>query len=376
MLAFFPGIALASPFSGTLLGYVAATPLFFPIDGASAVCIFFVLSGYVLTPLFMHSRAPGAVHILSRFVRLGLPALAACALSAVLFQIFDGYNQAAGLLLKLQWLAESWRPSADLWFVRDALVNGIFLGFQDVSIAQWFGMPASALSLMTHSYVAPLWTLSIEFYGSIFVLILARSRSWTLLIIASIVLSRTYLLCFLAGHVAARYHLGDRRPATHWLWAAAVAILGVLVCMASHFWSPGPVKTFCALSTQVLPPCPMGDPAYLMRVYGATLFTIALMQCVPIRAFLGQKGLRSLGRLSFPLYLTHWPIIFGVGSFLLVASAPWIGLRAARCLAVVGSIALTAFAAVAFERVDQAALRLSRAVRERKAAMAGAAERP
>ncbi len=114
----------------------------------------------------------------------------------------------------------------------------------------------------------------------------------------------------------------------------------------------------------------------MMRVYGATVFTVALMQCVPIRSFLGRKELRSLGRLSFPLYLTHWPIIFGVGSFVLVASAPWIGLRAARCLALVTSVALTAFAAMAFERVDQVALGLSRAVRERKVAAPSAGERP
>ena len=220
------------------------------------------------------------------------------------------------------------------------------------------------------------WTLSIEFYGSIFVLILARSRSWTLLVLASIVLSRTYLLCFIAGHVAARFHLGDRRPATPWFWAAAFAALGVLVCMASHFWSPGPVRTFCALSTQMLPPCPMGDSAYLMRIYGATLFTVALMQCAPIRSLLGWKGLRSLGRMSFPLYLTHWPIIFGVGSFVLVASAPWIGSHAARCLAAIAGVALTAFAAMAFERVDQVALRFSRAVRKGKLAADGAGERP
>src|SRR6185437_15098350 len=36
MLAFFTGIYFSSPFSGSLVGYIAATPLFFPLDGASA----------------------------------------------------------------------------------------------------------------------------------------------------------------------------------------------------------------------------------------------------------------------------------------------------------------------------------------------------
>jgi peptidoglycan/LPS O-acetylase OafA/YrhL len=371
MLAFFPGVALASPLSGALLGYLAATPLFFAFDGASAVCIFFVLSGYVLTPLFASSRATGAALIFSRFARLGAPAVAGCALSAVLFQFFTGYNQAAAVLAKSQWLAEGWRPSPDLWFLKDALVNGIVVGFRNASIVQWFGFPASALPSTSSSYVAPLWTLSVEFYGSIFVLILARSRSWLLLVAAALILSRTYLLCFLVGHLAARLRLGVNRPAIHWFWATAFAILGVLLCMASHFWSPSPVLRFCALPTQILPPCPAADPNYLMRIYGATVFTVAVMQCAPARSFLGRKGLRRLGRLSFPLYLTHWPIIFGVGSFLLVASAPWIGPKAARCLALIASVVVTGFASAYFERVDQFALRLSRALRDRKVAAAG-----
>jgi len=370
MLAFFPGVALASPLSGALLGYVAATPLFFAIDGASAVCIFFVLSGYVLTPLFTYSRSTSPALIFARFTRLAVPALAGCALSAALFQIFAGYSQTAGAFAGSQWLAEQWRPSAELWFLKDALVNGLLLGFRGASILQWFGFPASALASMSDSYMSPLWTLSIEFYGSILILILARTRSWLLLVVASVVLSRTYLLCFLAGHLAARFHLGDKRPATPWPLAAGLATLGVLICMASHFWSPSPVLRFCAISTHILPPCPIGTPAYLMRVYGATIFVIGVMQCEPVRVLLSRKGLRGLGRLSFPIYLTHWPIIFGVGSFLLVASAPWIGPKAARCIALIASVVLTAFAATYFERIDQFALRLSRALRQRKTAAA------
>ncbi len=202
MLAFFLNLALASPSSGTLIGYLAASPLFFAIDGASAVCIFFILSGYVLTPIFTHSRAASGAIICSRFLRLVIPAIAACGLSAILFQLFGGYNETAGTIAKSQWLAEGWRPSADLWFLKDAVINGLLLGYQDTSLAQWFGFPAQYLASMEDSYVTPLWTLSIELYGSILVLLLARSRSRVLILVAAIVLGRTYLLCFVVGHLA------------------------------------------------------------------------------------------------------------------------------------------------------------------------------
>jgi peptidoglycan/LPS O-acetylase OafA/YrhL len=365
MLAFFIGPAFASPSSGTLLGYLAASPLFFFIDGASAVCIFFVLSGYVLTPAFAHSRATNGAIIGSRFIRLGIPAIAGCGFSAVLFQFFGHYNEIAGPIAKSWWLSENWRPAADLWFLKDAVVNGIIVGFQNSSILQWFGFPASSLSPMADSYVTPLWTLSIEFYGSILVLFLVRTRSWTLLILAGVILSRTYLLCFIVGHTAARFDLGGNKRLVSWPTAAAACAIGMIVCLYSHFRNPGPIAMFCARSVQLLPPCPLGKPEYLMRVYGASLLTIGIMQCAPMRTFLAHKWLRTLGRLSFPIYLTHWPIIFGVASFSLVMVAPWTGALPARLLAVVVGIAVTIFAATHFVRVDDLALRVSRAWRRK-----------
>jgi peptidoglycan/LPS O-acetylase OafA/YrhL len=367
MLAFFIGTAFASPSSGTLVGYLAASPLFFLFDGASAVCIFFVLSGYVLTPVFAHSRATNGAIIGSRFLRLAIPAVAGCAFSAILYQILGGYNQTAGPVAKSWWLADGWRPSADLWFLKDALINGVILGFQDSSIVQWFGFPAASLASMADSYVTPLWTLSVEFYGSILVLLLARARSWTLLILATIILGRTYLLCFLVGHVAARFDLGGKRLLVPWPVAAAAAAVGLAVCLTSHFWIPEAVSIFCTRSIQFLPPCPLAKPDYLMRVYGATVFTVGIMQCAPVRTFLSHERLRALGRLSFPIYLTHWPIIFGVGSFSLVLLAPRIGALPARLLAMIISIVVTILAARYFEPVDQLALRVSRAWRKKVA---------
>jgi peptidoglycan/LPS O-acetylase OafA/YrhL len=368
MLAFFIGTAFASPESGTVVGYLAASPLFFLFDGASAVCIFFVLSGYVLTPVFTHSRATNGAIIGSRFLRLAIPAIAGCAFSAILFQVFGGYNQTAGPVAKSWWLAEGWRPAADLWFLKDALINGVVLGFQGSSVVQWFGFPAASLASMADSYVTPLWTLSIEFYGSILVLLVARYRSWTLLILATIILGRTYLLCFLVGHLAARFELGGRRPWVPWPAALAAAAIGMAVCLTSHFWSPRAVVQFCARSVAFLPPCPLAKPDYLMRVYGASVFTVAILQCAPIRALLAHERLRALGRLSFPIYLTHWPVIFGVGSFSLLVLTPWAGAQQARVLAMIISIAVTLFAATCFEPVDRLALRVSRAWRKPKLA--------
>ena len=366
LLAFFIGAVAASPSSGTLSGYLAASPIAFLSDGASAVCIFFVLSGYVLTPLFSGSRATGSALLFSRFLRLALPAIASCAFSAALFSYFGGDNIAASTIAKSGWLAEGWRPSSDLWFLKDAVINGILLGFQGTSVAEWFGFPSAWLSPMTDSYVTPLWTLSVEFYGSVLVLWFARTRSWTVLVLAALVFSRSYMLCFLAGHVAARFQLGSKEPAAPPLATWVAIAVGIAICVSSHFWTPQAAVTFCAVSVRFLPPCPLANPSYLMRIYGATVLTVAVMQSGSLRTFLGHERLRVLGKLSFPIYLTHWPIIFGIGSATVLALAPWAGELPARLAAVVASIVVTFLAAYCFEPVDRFALRASRDARQSK----------
>ena len=176
----------------------------------------------------------------------------------------------------------------------------------------------------------------------------------------------------IAGHIAARYELGGKRLLVSWPLAALAAALGLGVCLISHFRSPHAVVYACSVSVQFLAPCPLAKPDYLMRVYGATLLTLGIMQCAPVRTFLQHKWLSALGRLSFPIYLTHWPIIFGLGSFSLVMLAPFAGAPAARLLAMLISIVATILAAKCFEPVDQIALRVSRASRKQKVTEAGA----
>ena len=368
-LAFAPSVFWATPRSGTLLGYVSATPLFFALDGASAVCVFFVISGYVLTPLFARSSATAGAHCVSRFLRLAIPALAACAISAILFALLSDYTQTAGRTS--EWLGSAWRPSKDLSFVKDALVNGLLVGFREDSVAQWFGLAPGA-SPQSDSYLGVLWTLSIEFYGSFLVLALTRARSWTLTAVVALMFSRSYFLCFVAGHAAARRGLAERPPLFPAFYAACAALLGIMICMTSHYWTPGAVSAICAVSTRLLPPCPGMDLGYLLRIYGGTLFTLAVMQSAPARRFLLHKTTQTLGRLSFSLYLMHWPVIFGIGSFLLVALEGWADLLIARGIDIVLCGALALLAAAAFERIDQIAIRFSRAARSARVDLTGA----
>ena len=94
---------------------------------------------------------------------------------------------------------------------------------------------------------------------------------------------------------------------------------------------------------------------------GAVLIYAAVLLMPPAQRLLSCRVPAWLGRMSFSIYLLHWPIMLTVGSAAYARAFPLGRSVAALCtlLVVVG---LTLAAAVAFERwVDQPAVRLSRA---------------
>lgn len=60
------------------------SPLYFLIDGQNAVSIFFIMSGFVLTPAFSNAAISIQRNVAKRFIRLFLPVSASVLLSMLL----------------------------------------------------------------------------------------------------------------------------------------------------------------------------------------------------------------------------------------------------------------------------------------------------
>src|ERR1700716_561436 len=164
LAAFAPDLVFSLPAGAAVAGYIHLSPLYFLYDGYSAVYIFFALSGYVLTRSFERHLAQPSSQVLARIIRLGLPALAADLGAAVGMLSCGKPNVAAGSVSGSAWFASQWNTEVSiLSVIRDGTVNALFLGYR--------GLPGVAFLApwqqpVEQSFVAPLWTLSIEFYGS------------------------------------------------------------------------------------------------------------------------------------------------------------------------------------------------------------------
>ena len=367
LAAFAPDLVYALPGSAAVAGYIHLSPLYFLYDGYSAVYIFFALSGYVLTRSFERHLAQPSSQILARIVRLGLPALAATLVAATVMLTFGRPNVAAGELSGSAWFASQWDTGVSLLSViRDGTANALLLGYR--------GLPGVAfLAPWQHpveqSLVAPLWTLSIEFYGSMVILLLCwcarRSRAlwWAVVLLGAIFTIRSAYICFFIGHLLATFHRAERPAPASRLLPVFLIMFGVLLCVLAEVWQPQWLRSLCASPTYLLFPgqfAPMQQ-----KTFGAVLVLIGLIDLQVARALLSRPWLVARSKLSFPLYLVHWPILFGPSAALFLLLNGTVGIEFARVGAIAAGICLAFVCSAFFLGVDRRALELSRALRRR-----------
>jgi peptidoglycan/LPS O-acetylase OafA/YrhL len=368
--AFAPDLVFSLPAGAPIAGTIHLSPLYFLYDGYSAVYIFFALSGYVLTRSFERHPAQPSSQILARVVRLGLPAMAATLVAATVMLMFGKPNIPAGDLAGSTWFASQWHADPSIFaVVRDGVVNALFLGYR--------GLPGVAFLApwqqpVEQSLVAPLWTLSIEFYGSIVVLALCacarRSRAlwWIVVLLGAIFTIRSAYVCFFIGHLLAAFHRAERPAPDRKLLPVFSIIFGVFLCVLAETWQPEWLRSLCADPTYWLFPgqfAPMQQ-----KTFGAVLVLVGIIDLQVARNFLSRPWLVARSSLSFPLYLVHWPILCGPAAALFLLLNGVVGLELARIGAIVAGIGLTFIASRFFLGIDRRALELSRRLRRRMSA--------
>jgi peptidoglycan/LPS O-acetylase OafA/YrhL len=365
--AFAPDLVFALPAAATVAGIIHLSPLYFLYDGYSAVYIFFALSGYVLSRSFERHLAQPSSQVLARVIRLGLPALAAALVAAAVMSAFGKLNVPAGILSGSDWFAAQWNTDVSfLSIIRDGTVNALFLGYR--------GLPGVAFLIpwqapVEQSFVAPLWTLSIEFYGSMIVLGLCwcarRSRAlwWWVVLLGATFTVRSAYICFFVGHLLAHFHRAERPAPVSALLPVFSVIFGVFLCVLAEAWQPQWLRSLCADPALLLFP---GQFAPLQqKTFGAILVLIGIIHLEAVRAFLSRPWLVAKSRLSFPIYLIHWPILFGPAAALFLLLNDIAGIEAARVGAIVAGICLALACSVIFLPVDRGALEIARRLRKR-----------
>jgi len=295
---------------------LSGTPLYTLVNGRSAVIFFFVLSGYVLTFRFYELNdgailAKGAIKRLPRLAgTTTLITLASCAL----FLTGAYHFAAAAAINRSGWLATSgyadfpagFRPNFWGAFWQGSL--GTFLRGDD-------------------NYNTNLWTMNVEFMGSLLVFGLAWPlrnlfglRGYLLAAVLAglfFIFHEPMLLPFIGGTTMAYAH--SRRAPTLGLKAK---MLAAAVCLVLFSYNPSSANGAWDFAR----PEDAANRA-LYDIFFPTCAALLLIQVVASKGQIRPVGRmtrfgRWLGAASFPLYLCHTLVIWSLSSWMFAELRP------------------------------------------------------
>lgn len=268
-------------------------------DGTLAVAVFFVLSGEALSVGYWQTRRLDLVKkmAIKRYPRLTIPIFFACLMAYVLMKCHLVYAaQAAPVVKSENWLGTflHFEPSVP-GLVRHALL--------DVYVHH---RPSS-------SYGPFLWTMKVELLGSLLVFLLLalklkESAKLGLITFTGLLLlvTQDFTACFMLG-----VGMGYFRSTTYFRrWVSGKAFQRLSIPLLLLLLLLGGIPQLTGVS---------GHSGY-KPFY--TLVAAAIV-CVAQESSIISAGLRSapsifLGKISFPLYLTQFPVFISATSYAIV----------------------------------------------------------
>ncbi len=303
VVAFWPAAFQPRSTLTPLLSVITQSPLRVTYDGAFAVRVFFVLSGVVLSiGFFQRPSSDGlAGAAVRRYFRL-TPSIFVSVLVAFLLMWWGAYaHQIVARAPDRQphpWLGTLYDFAPSFTEALKEGAYGVYVDYDD-----------------EHTHNVVLWTMGVEMYGSLFVfafLALAGRlrRRWLLYVILGAVLHRYWrmYLDFLAGVALCDVFVtmsrtGRQRSLGPFL--GTIILVGGL-CLASiqPEWLSGRLAEVLAKRQKDF------RTAAALLVIGVGLYCPCW-----IRLF-ERRSLIWLGRVSFPLYLLHLPILCSLGCHL------------------------------------------------------------
>lgn len=365
---FYPAFArVANDGNYALEKPLSHTPLFFLVDGYTAVYIFFLMSGFVLAQSFSSPNLTAINHALKRIIRLFIPTFTAGLIAYLLLFIF---NRPSTELLRTtgsEWAASLMHvPSTLSHILTDLLLGSMVIGYDSTSIFSGISFLNAAAPAITSSANPPMWTLHAELWGSLLTLLIVLAYRtldprlfWLLFFACILTVGTSHYVLFLLGFAAYAC-----RNLTHRVFgrieryiAIPLVLAGIYVSSIQSGWIGEaflsvltPVTIFHASST-----------ASANHTIAAVFILSGIALSSPIKCALSHKISLWLGKISFSIYLLHFPILFTIGPAIFLLAYPAGGYIGATGITLAVCAPLTIIFAYFFERiVDRSAIRIAR----------------
>jgi len=336
--------------------WLAWTPVYFLVDATFAVNLFFIISGFVLAKSFLSGELSFVRQVIKRYLRLNIPSAVASLLALGLLCSFPLARAHAIPLIASPWVTWLYPVPITLSQLVPEMICSIVIGYREYSIFSGFSWMHPLIDpLSIASNLPPLWTLHVEFWGSILVLGMARSyqaapRALFFIGIAGLLffLGCSQFSLFVVGFCSYLFRglFSGQSSKAAFLGAGLAIAVGIL------------------MTTSVLPT----NSLYLFSTqFAAVPVFLGILLSSQVQALLSVRWVAWLGKISFGLYLVHFPILFTVGFSIFVFLRSYLDYGWCVGLTTVSGVGISLLVATLFEKlVDRPAIRFSRAVVRRR----------
>ncbi len=306
-LAFFPATesGRASPLHTPFDLWFYNNPLGIILAGNFSVCLFFVMSGYVLVRPFFLAKEPDLLTsaALRRYVRLMPPAALSVMAAYLLLKLGLFTNQAMVSVTGSQWLSS-------LWGITPHLHDAVYQAFVGV----FFTNQATFNPL--------LWTMTTEFLGSMLIFSAAAifgklPRRWIVYALLAVVFIRSYFLGFVLGLALADLFAtpeGESLRAKIRLHKPILAVAVICGLLLGAFPSDNHAGTSVYRLLTRLPHFSTLSLISFWHTLGAFLVVTSILIWPEAKKLLSHPALVRLGKMSFSIYLTHLILLCTVGT--------------------------------------------------------------
>lgn len=286
---------------------------FFLFNGTSSVTFFFTLSGFVLCWSYFNSGDKSNLlkAFFKRWPRLAGLVVITTLSSYLIFKLGLYYYEQASLISNSTWLLNFGCPTP-------FCANGWAISF-DASFLDAFTQALTTFFTGTSTYNTNLWTMKIEFIGSIVVFLIAAFISLVLsfnyLFTTSIILLiwalsvNPYLVPFIAG-IFLSASIAKYKTRLNFHFAISLMITGVY--LLSYLI---PEKDFAWVSLIQYPSFIVDNIRIIINTIASVLIILSIMTNDFMFNKINGKFFAFLGKLSFPLYLVHTLVICSISSF-------------------------------------------------------------
>lgn len=323
-------------------GIAARTPFNLLFNGNFSVCLFFVLSGYVLSYRFFGTGDRFIVYssAIRRYFRLAVPALASVFLAYLILVLDLGaYDNIRGMTLSS--MPDPFAADANLLvMLKESLFHTFFT----------YGS----------QYNPVLWTMTYELFGSfmifVFLIVCGRHRiRYAVYAILICLFIDSYYLGFVLGMLISDVK-NSGRDRLAFIYQSWIRLL--LLCAGIYLGSYPYVAPQGTIYSILQRGASNFDFFVFYHVIGSFLILTVLLHSSRMQSIFSHRFFAYLGKISFSLYLVHFTIICSFGSYVFLHLSPFLNYGPRVLLTTILTFAVIAAVAHWFYRLVDARILL------------------